>query len=73
MTLQDRTILASSRNTKINRTLLASTAELVAGLEPYRTRVGQARLTCLIPGASHIKTIVKFADSTVGVGQEFMS
>ena len=36
-------------------------AELVAGLEPYPTRVGQARLTCFKPRTSHIKTIVNFA------------
>ena len=36
-------------------------AELVPGLKPYRTCVGQARLTCLKPGTSHIKTIVNFA------------
>ena len=33
----------------------------VGGLEPYKTRVGQARLTCLKPGTSRIKTIVSFA------------
>ena len=36
-------------------------AELVAGLEPYRTRVGQARLTCFKLGTSRIKTIVNFS------------
>ena len=36
-------------------------AELVARLEPYDTRLGQALLTCLNPGTSHIKTIVNFA------------
>ena len=64
MTLQYLTVLASSRNIKINRTSLkksTSTAELFTGLEPYRTRVGQARLTCLKPGTSPIKTIVNFA------------
>ena len=35
--------------------------KLVAGLEPYQTHVGQARLTCFKPGTSRIKTIVKFA------------
>ena len=35
--------------------------ELLAGLEPYRTRVGQARLTCFKPGTSRIKTILNFA------------
>ena len=36
-------------------------AELAAGLEPYRPRVEQARLTCFKPGTSHIKTFVNFA------------
>ena len=35
-------------------------AELVAGLEPYLTCVGQAQLTCLKPGTSRIKTVVLF-------------
>ena len=39
-------------------------AKLVAGLEPYRTRVGQALLTCLKLGTSRIKTIVNLLDST---------
>ena len=36
-------------------------AEIVAGLEPYQTRVGQAWLTCFKPGTSRIKAIVNFA------------
>ena len=35
--------------------------ELVAGLEAYLTRLGQARLTCFKPGTSRIKAIVNFA------------
>ena len=59
--LQDITLLVSSRNTKSIEHRYSSTAELVAGLEPYRTHVGQAWLTCLKPETSRIKTIVNFA------------
>ena len=38
-----------------------ATAKLVAGLKPYRTRVGQARLTYFKPGTSSIKTVANFA------------
>ena len=60
MTLQDLTVLASSRNTKTEH-CYPSMAELVAGLEPNRTRVGQARLTSLELETSRIKAIVNFA------------
>ena len=40
---------------------------------PYRTRVGQAWLTCFKLGTSHIQIIVNFARLYSRVGQDFMS
>ena len=56
---------------KNQHSLQDSTAKLVAGLEPYRTRVGQARLMCSKPGTSHIKTIVNFARPYCMIGTGF--
>ena len=44
-----------------NQQNIASISQLVARLEPYPMRVGQARLTCLKRGTCRIKTIVNFA------------
>ena len=56
VTLQDLTVLTSSRYTKINRT-----SQVFHELEPFQTRVRQAQLMCLKLGTSRIKTIVNFA------------
>ena len=60
-TLQDLPVLASSRNTKINRTLLVFHGRACCQTWPYRTCVGQAWLICFNLGTSCIKTIVNFA------------
>ena len=54
-------LLASSRNTKINKTSLVLHGRPCVGLEPYQTHVGRAWLTCFKPGTSRFKTIVNFA------------
>ena len=61
MVLQDDNARTHCTRIIEDRTLLSSTAQHVARLKPYRTRVGQAQLTCFKPETSRIKTIVNFA------------
>ena len=60
MTLQDLTVLASLRNTKINRTSLPRLS-LLPDLSPIKHMWEQARLTCLKLRTSQIETILNFA------------
>ena len=70
LTLQDLTVLTSLRKTKINRTSIVFHDRAFCCTWTLSNSVGQARLTCLRPRTSHIKTIL--LDSTAWVGQDFM-